>query len=405
MKNTDPKLFRLSTDIVETDGALLNVRTGEMYQLDEVGRLIIEGVKAGNLQIGPDSREVFDLMVEEEVLTAPVHDPAKEFFHLQWHLLNRCNLSCTHCYDAKEKVSELNPDQMRRVVDDFVFFLKKMDVDGEISLTGGEPTLFEGLTDLIEYIKSRDIFVSLYILSNGVGFPDSLIPVLKKYSIGVQISLDGLEKEHDQIRGAGSFRQATDTIRNLVKEGIRTSVHYVLMKRNTGKLKDFIRYVDGLGVPNINFSTLVPIGPGAAEEMASPEELKLCHQLLADFQKEVKVHIVGTRPLWTLVGSKGFCPVGYKTLTIDAKGDILPCRRLPMRLGNVLEDPFLRVWFANPFLKKMRERDKYVKVCGSCKHAEDCGGCRAIAAAVNGDPFSADPSCWLLNDKGAVPAS
>jgi len=109
------------------------------------------------------------------------------------------------------------------------------------------------------------------------------------------------------------------------------------------------------------------------------------------------MHVIATRPIWTLVGGGGICPVGYKALTIDANGQYLPCRRLPIPLGDTRRDSFFKIWFCSPLLQKMREREKYIKICGTCSNANVCGGCRGIAYAVTGDPFAPDPNCWLNN--------
>ena len=76
-------------------------------------------------------------------------------------------------------------------------------------------------------------------------------------------------------------------------------------------------------------------------------------------------------------------------------GDAIP-RRLPIPLGDARHDSFFRVWFGSKFLQKMREREKYVKTCGTCEKANVCGGCRALAYAITGDAFAPDPSCWLF---------
>ena len=65
-------------------------------------------------------------------------------------------------------------------------------------------------------------------------------------------------------------------------------------------------------------------------------------------------------------------------------------------LGDARHDSFFRVWFGSKFLQKMREREKYVKTCGTCEKANVCGGCRALAYAITGDAFAPDPSCWLF---------
>jgi len=144
----------------------------------------------------------------------------------------------------------------------------------------------------------------------------------------------------------------------LIKNKIRASVHHVIMKKNIDDVPFFISAMDKVGVKRINFSSLVPIGPGAKEQSISPEESKRITEWMIEFQKDVKVSIVGQRPTWALVGSEGFCPVGYKTLTLYADGKFMPCRRLPIIIGDARTDTFFKVWFTSEFLKKNERKRK-----------------------------------------------
>jgi len=286
---------------------------------------------------------------------------------------------------------------MLGVVDNYVLFLRKCEFNGELSLTGGEPLLFKKLVELIEYIKSRDVFVALFILTNGtIPFEKGLMSCILQNNVGVQISIDGNESVHDKIRGAGNYQRSIFTIKNLIGVGVPLMVHYVIMKKNKGVIEEFVQNMEKVGVKRINFSNLVPIGPGAQEETLSPEENKIVIESIAALQQKFpNVSMLARRPLWHLVGSSGLCPVGLKTLTIDANGIYMPCRRLPIAIGDTRTETFFKVWFTSEFLKKMRQREKYVKVCGACPKADICGGCRAIAHAVYGDAFAVDPSCLL----------
>ncbi|PJA86481.1 MAG: hypothetical protein CO141_04490 [Candidatus Moranbacteria bacterium CG_4_9_14_3_um_filter_42_9] len=349
--------YRLSTDFVDLGKHLLNVKTGDLYEVDERCRKIIEQLHKG-IFLESSVRNV-RFMLDEGILVYPEENNSRDKFHLQWHLLNKCNLRCKHCYDYKNKVSPLTFEQMIRVVDDYVLFIKKLGMDGEISLTGGEPMIFDRLTELVEYIKSRDVFIATYILTNGtIPFSNQHIKLFKDNDIGIQISLDGTKTTNDKIRGKGVYERCLSNLSLLIKNKIRASVHHVIMKKNIDDVPFFISAMDKVGVKRINFSSLVPIGPGAKEQSISPEESKRITEWMIEFQKDVKVSIVGQRPTWALVGSEGFCPVGYKTLTLYADGKFMPCRRLPIIIGDARTDTFFKVWFTSEFLKKNERKRK-----------------------------------------------
>ena len=66
-------------------------------------------------------------------------------FILQWHLLENCNLKCTHCYQNEELIkNELTLEEKYEVVDSFVKFVRGLPFKAypHITLTGGEPFLY-----------------------------------------------------------------------------------------------------------------------------------------------------------------------------------------------------------------------------------------------------------------------
>lgn len=390
--------MKLSTDFLELKDHLLNIRTGDLYEIDPEGREILNSLNS--ICPSPISEnETLSFMISEGIVVYEEENKDRERFHLQWHITNKCNLRCKHCYDWKNAHDSVSFEQMINIIDNFVVFLKKMELNGELSLTGGEPLIFNRIVDLIKYIKTRDVFIDLFILTNGtIKIEGELLETIIKYDVGVQISLDGTKKFHDEIRGEGVFDKCIENLIILNKNNIRNTVHHVIMRRNARDIEDYIFAVNELGVKRIHFSNLVPIGPGAKESALSPEEFKNLMKKIISLQEKVNVSIIGHRPLWALFGSSGFCPVGFKTLTIDASGMFLPCRRLPIPIGDAKIDSFFKTWFSSDLLIKMRDRKKYVEKCGTCPKADDCGGCRAIAYAINGDAFSADPSCWIITN-------
>jgi radical SAM protein with 4Fe4S-binding SPASM domain len=91
----------------------------------------------------------------------------------------------------------------------------------------------------------------------------------------------------------------------------------------------------------------------------------------------------------------GGCTAGIATIAISSNGEVYPCRRLPISIGNVNHKKLLNIWESNDsFLKDLRERNLSGK-CKDCKYKSVCGGCRAVAFAINKNPLSEDPQCFL----------
>ena len=59
---------------------------------------------------------------------------------LQWHILHRCNLRCTHCYQ-EDYAAECSGQQLTQLFQQYLAFCKANDFRGHINFTGGEPLL------------------------------------------------------------------------------------------------------------------------------------------------------------------------------------------------------------------------------------------------------------------------
>ena len=160
-------------------------------------------------------------------------------FTLQWHLTEKCNLKCKHCYQNLDYIKkELNLKTKLKIIDDFVKFCRKIERKPRFSFTGGEPFLIKKqLYTLLAYCKKNYPTIESSILTNGTLITEKDISILKSSNISyIQVSLDGaFEQTHDFIRGKGTFKKALKTLRLLKKNGIKTAVMFVFHKKTTKK--------------------------------------------------------------------------------------------------------------------------------------------------------------------------
>lgn len=79
------------------------------------------------------------------------------------------------------------------------------------------------------------------------------------------------------------------------------------------------------------------------------------------------------------------CQAGTRLVHIDWDGNVYPCDALPIRLGNLLETPFERIW-RSPERQRVVEAIHAALVdCGSCAAYSGCfGGCRGLAYLASG---------------------
>jgi AdoMet-dependent heme synthase len=342
---------------------------------------------------------------------------AFEFF-IQWHLTERCNLRCLHCYQQDSHVGELSFDQIKAVAAEVAETIEAWSQAYEIpftlsyNLTGGEPFLRSDLFEILEHIISRkgDIFV----LTNGTLITRDVARKIADSGVrGVQVSLEGPEEIHDGIRGKGSFTAALEGVRRLVSAGLPVTLNTTLSRMNAPYAADLAQIARDSGARRLGFARLVPAGRGGAlsGEMLDSMSLKsLYSELLSMHIEGVEIVIGDPMASQTQRDEEGAaeetsslamagCAAAVSGLTFLSDGTVVPCRRLPIPIGNIVSDDLREIWATSPVLNRLRDRNSYHGRCGKCQRWSICRGCRAIAYACSKserDRFlDDDPQCFL----------
>jgi len=160
------------------------------------------------------------------LLTNEELTPEDEFY-FQWHITERCNKRCLHCYQDAHFTKELSLGNLHKVLAIMESTLSKWDRVGSISFTGGEPFIRQ--TDLFALLGEVDQIpkFSFYdILTNGSLITDDIVTLLKQAQKlrRIQISLEGSTPGvNDHIRGQGSFAEIISAIRKLKQNNFTVS--------------------------------------------------------------------------------------------------------------------------------------------------------------------------------------
>jgi len=333
-------------------------------------------------------------------------------FFIQVHLTERCNLRCKHCYQENQ-TSELSLEEWKK------FFVYCKELIGEwqaqydieipllIKLTGGEPFLREDFFDIVEFLNENDI--EPYILTNGTLIDENMIAKLKELKFnGFQISIEGNKITHDGIRGEGTFTKVKEAVRLLRRENFKVFLKTTISRLNYKNLDDLIDIAKDWEVDGLGFSRLVPIGKGSVlqDNMLSSSELKdfylnLKSKNIASFDLLVEdplgVSVLDSE-FKDKINTVGGCSAGFSSITVMSDGTIVPCRRMPIPLGNILTDDLREIWSDNEILLSLRVKNVYKNGCNNCLYWNICRGCRAIAYSLSKERdgwLDKDSQCFL----------
>lgn len=118
------------------------------------------------------------------------------FRTIQIHPTRKCNLSCLHCYSSSAPHFKKMLD-----IDDLKSFLPYAKEQGfnNISISGGEPFLYDNLEELLKYSKS--IGFQNALATNGMLLQSDRNQRILEFIDIIAISIDGKKDLHDKIRG------------------------------------------------------------------------------------------------------------------------------------------------------------------------------------------------------------
>ncbi|MEJ6949817.1 putative heme d1 biosynthesis radical SAM protein NirJ2 [Natronospora cellulosivora (SeqCode)] len=323
---------------------------------------------------------------------------------ISWNTTKECNLYCKHCYrdsgPKKREKDELTTAEGKSLLNEIAKAGFKIMI-----FSGGEPLLRDDIYQLVEHAASlgmRPVFGS-----NGMFITKEVAHKLKVAgTAGMGISLDSVKPEvHDEFRQLkGAWQQAVSGIKNCIEAGIRVQINTTITDINYDEFEDITDFVIDLGVKAHHPFFLVPTGRGKEIEQDSIRA-KRYHQMIdriMEKQKDVEIELKPTcAPQFMVVAkekemkmrySRG-CIAGTAYCCILPNGDVHICPYLPVKVGNIREIPFSKIWSEAEIFKDLRTMD-YKGNCGDCNHINICGGCRARAYYYsNGDYMAEEPWC------------
>lgn len=343
-----------------------------------------------------------------------------------WNTTSRCNLKCVHCYaDAGEKKrGELTTEEALSFIDDLANI--KVPV---LLLSGGEPLMREDIFEIVEFAKSKGLYVSLS--TNGTLIDDDTAKKLAELKVDyVGVSLDGLPETNDRFRGLkGAFERALQGIENAMDAGLLTGIRFTVTKFNLKEIPDVIDILLEHKVPRFCLYHLVPSGRADFEIDISFQERRelmdwLFNKALELRDSREKIELLTTdnpadgvffylklkeldeglaEDAFEFLKYRGGDSSGFRIADVDMFGNVHPNQFwFDYTVGNIREKKFSEIWL-NPedeLLVKLRNKLQYIRGerCGKCRFKEVCGGFR-LRALRAGDLWGDDPSCYLYREE------
>lgn len=308
-------------------------------------------------------------------------------FNIQWHITDRCNCRCLHCYQSEYSV-QTEYSVLLQMLNQYAAFFNYMGQQGILTITGGEPLIHPDFWSLLEILVSQYPQIAWAVLTNGTLIDAETARRLAELGPRfVQVSIEGRAPVHDRIRGAGNYKAALEGIRNLSRCGVRVSVSFTAHAANYREITHVARLARRIKGVRVWSDRMIP----AAGEQ---DPLALNPVQSYDYLKKMRSSgcVSMNRALQFLEGGNSYrCVAGLSLMTVMPDGTVYPCRRLPIPAGNLLQES-LDAIYEGPLMLELRTRT--CEDCAACLYREVCnGGLRCLAYAQTGNMWNADPGC------------
>jgi radical SAM protein len=340
-------------------------------------------------------------------------------FIVIWETTRACGLACVHCRAEaipRRDPRELTTHEGRALMDRVAAF---GDPPPLLVLTGGDPLRRPDIVELVAYGSRRGLSVSL-TPSGTAAVTEARLRALRDAGLArLAVSLDGATAEaHDAFRGVvGSHRHTLAIVERARGLGLPLQINTTVCRRTVGELPALTRQVEAFGAVLWALFFLIPVGRAQADQALGAAEIEAVLEWAADLGGRVPFGIKTTeaphvhrvlaqrrsptsgspaRPAWVpdRVQRAGRAVTdGNGFVFVDHTGNICPSGFLPLAAGNVRHDDLAAVYRESTLFTALRDPAQLGGRCGRCEYRDACGGSRARAFAVAGDPLAEDPGC------------
>ncbi|NRA95611.1 MAG: quinohemoprotein amine dehydrogenase maturation protein [Planctomycetes bacterium] len=279
------------------------------------------------------------------------------------NVTNKCNLSCTYCYEYGEdriadstradgtvKAPMMSAETACQSVD-FLFESAAARRDVTITFFGGETLLnFGTIKAAVEHAEERaraeDKLVGFSLTTNATLLTDEVVDFLVSHRFGVNVSIDGDQKTHDRHRtfksGRGSYEMIVPRIkgfiaRNKAADGRPIGARVTLTAGMTGVCEIYAHLHGELGFDEVGFA---PVTSAKENDYALSDENYW--QILDEFAALAEDYVVAAaedrphgfsnlndvlRELHQGINKAHPCGAGLGLLGVSTEGELGLCHR------------------------------------------------------------------------------
>lgn len=371
------------------------------------------------------------------------HSPFVAFYEVT----RACDLLCKHCRACamtQPHKNQLTNTQSKALIDQFASFPKPP----VLVFTGGDPMKRPDICELIEHAVSRGLTAAMTPSATPLMTHEAVRNIKQAGLSRLALSIDAADPEtHDAFRQvAGSFDRTLEILRYAHEVGLPLQVNTTITRYNADQVEEMADLMASLKIELWSVFFLIPVGRGLHEQRIPAWKYEqVFEQLYVEAQKgrfaikTTEAHHYRRYVLERMEGAALSAPRheaptertrsrlapterrppegealllkpskdrvqraplgvndGRGVMFVSHTGSVYPSGFMPISAGKFPERSIVDIYQNSGIFIGLRDKDRLKGKCGVCEYKGICGGSRARAYAVTGDPYAAEPDCVYL---------
>ena len=357
-------------------------------------------------------------------------DFAERPFLAIWEVTQACDLACVHCRASAQPdrhPKELTTEEGKSLIDQIAALEVPVFV-----LTGGDPIKRPDLFELIGHARKVGVRVSLTPSATPLLTREVVVRLKEVGLARLAVSMDGASAAtHDAFRGMnGSFARTLDAVRWANEAGLPVQINTTFSRRNIGEIDSIVALMESLRITLWSVFFLVPTGRGKLNDLLNADEFEQVFAKIYRLSKiagfDVKTteaqhyrrYVLQQRAGERRIGIEieapeklpdtiGRAPRGLNDgkgfVFISHTGEVFPSGFLPVSAGSVRNETLAQIYRESPLFQALRNSEMLEGKCGACEFKQVCGGSRARAYALTGNPLGEEPCCTYIPRGDVLP--
>lgn len=361
-------------------------------------------------------------------------------FTVVWETTRACDLACLHCRaeaNPQRSGDELTFEEAQALVQSVKAFGTPYPL---FILTGGDPAKRPDIFDIISYARAEGLRVAMTPSATPLITRSAIQNFAQSGLARLAVSLDGKDTaSHDGFRGVpGSFNHTLRILDWCAEFGLETQIHTTVTRYVLDDLPEIADLIAGRAIKLWALFLLIAVGRAARPEVrrlnlnarqfealfhwmyeltqsapfdVTPREGYHYRRVL--LQRRAAELGINVEDLLAKAKTNRWAPSdvaasaratrivraplgvndGKGILFVSHRGDVQPSGFLNLIGGNIRSQILADIYRRSKVFVQLRDYTALKGKCGVCEFRSICGGSRARAFAVSGDPMRSDPYC------------